>query len=129
MIALLAACAGESEAPEGATIACAIGPGSELQEVCTLEAIGGDEDGIRRFTGVAGFPIPQNGAEGLWNSRTNGPNHTLTGIYKDIAVFSNGSRSTRNSLVQSEYPYSNPENKVGATEEELAEEPDAEDPE
>ena len=49
MIALLAACAGESDAPEGATIACAIGPGSELQEVCTLEAIGHDEDGIRRF--------------------------------------------------------------------------------
>ncbi len=77
------------------------------------------EDGIRGFTGAAAFPIPQNGAEVLWNSRTNGPNHTLTGIYKDIAVFSNGSRSTRKSLVQSEYPYSNPENKVGATEEEL----------
>lgn len=77
------------------------------------------EDGIKGFTGSVAFPIPKTGAEVIWNSRTSGPNYTLAGTYSDIAVFSNGSRSVRKSTLMSEYPYVNPENKVGLEEEQL----------
>lgn len=71
------------------------------------------EDGIEGFTGAVAFPIPQTGAETMWNGRTNGANHTLAGTSNDTAVFSNGSRSTRRSYLMSEYPYANPETEVG----------------
>jgi hypothetical protein len=77
------------------------------------------EDGIRGFTGSVAFPIPKTGAEVIWNTRTSGPNHTLSGTYSDIAVFSNGSRSVRKSTLMSEYPYVNPANEVGMEEAEL----------
>ncbi|GAB5451670.1 MAG: DUF1329 domain-containing protein [Halioglobus sp.] len=77
------------------------------------------EDGIRGFTGSVAFPIPKSGAEVVWNTRTSGPNYTLAGTYSDIAVFSNGSRSERRSTIMSEYPYVNPDNKVGMEEAEL----------
>lgn len=77
------------------------------------------EDGIKGFTGSVAFPIPKTGAEVLWNSRTSGPFHTLTGTYSDIAVFSNGARSVRKSTIMSEYPYANPENQVGLVEKDL----------
>lgn len=77
------------------------------------------EDGIKGFTGSVAFPIPKTGAEVIWNSRTSGPNHTMTGTYSDIAVFSNGSHSERRSTIISEYPYANPANDVGALEDQL----------
>ncbi|MEL7219268.1 MAG: hypothetical protein AAGK01_12665 [Pseudomonadota bacterium] len=42
-VALVAACATESPAPEGDVIDCAIGPGSEYSKVCTLELSNGNE--------------------------------------------------------------------------------------
>jgi hypothetical protein len=77
------------------------------------------EDGIRGFTGAVAFPIPRTGAEVVWNTRTTPPNYTMGGIYSDIAVFSNGARSERRSTIVSEYPYANPENKLGDEEAEL----------
>ncbi|MEP5763848.1 MAG: DUF1329 domain-containing protein [Halieaceae bacterium] len=77
------------------------------------------EDGIRGFTGSVAFPIPKSGAEVIWNTRSSGPNYTLAGTYSDIAVFSNGSRSVRRSTIMSEYPYVNPDNKVGMEEPDL----------
>ena len=77
------------------------------------------DDGIRGFTGSVAFPIPKNGAEVMWNTRTSGPNYTLGGVYSDIAVFSNGTRSERRSTLTSEYPYANPDNPVGMLEDEL----------
>lgn len=82
------------------------------------ELVNGD-DGIKGFTGSVAFPIPQDGAQVIWNTRTSGPNFTLGGVYSDIAVFSNGSRSVRKSNFVSEYPYANPKNKVGVGEKEL----------
>lgn len=76
-------------------------------------------DGIRGFTGATAFPIPKNGAQVMWNARTAIPNYTMDGTYNDIAVFPNGTRSTRRSTIISEYPYSNPANKVGAGESEF----------
>ena len=77
------------------------------------------DDGIRGFTGSVAFPIPSNGAEVMWNTRTSGPNYTLGGTYSDIAVFSNGTRSVRRSTLTSEYPYANPDKPVGMVEDEL----------
>ncbi len=82
------------------------------------ELVNGD-DGIRGFTGSVAFPIPQNGAQVMWNSRTSGPNYTMGGTYSDIAVFSNGSRSERRSSLVSEYPYANPDNAAGLLEDNL----------
>ena len=77
------------------------------------------DDGIRGFTGSVAFPIPQSGAEVIWNTRTSAPNHTMAGTYDDIAVFSNGSRALRRSTLMSEYPYMNPANEVGLLEPDL----------
>jgi Protein of unknown function (DUF1329) len=77
------------------------------------------EDGIAGFTGSVAFPIPNTGAEVLWNSRTSAPYYTLAGTYSDIAVFSNGTRSERRSTIMSEYPYVNPDTPVGALEDQL----------
>ena len=53
---VIPACAPQSAAPEGDIIPCAIGPGAEFEEVCTLEVTGPDEfvihhpdGGFRRF--------------------------------------------------------------------------------
>ncbi len=45
--ALVMGCTTESPAPDGEMIDCAIGPGAELNRVCTLERI--DGDGIELF--------------------------------------------------------------------------------
>src|SRR5690606_12016198 len=37
-------------------------------------------DGLRNFTGGVPFPIPQNGAEALWNGRVNAPTYSMEGI-------------------------------------------------
>jgi len=84
----------------------------------TAQLVNGD-DGINGFTGSVAFPMPANGAEVMWNSRTSAPNYTLGGTYSDIAVFSNGSKSERRSALVSEYPYANPDNKVGLLDEDL----------
>ncbi|MFU7528343.1 hypothetical protein [Qipengyuania sp. ASV99] len=54
--ALTACGSGESPAPEGAAVDCAIGPGSEYAEVCTLERVSAElfvihhpDGGFRRF--------------------------------------------------------------------------------
>ena len=57
------------------------------------------DDGIRGFTGSVAFPIPGSGAEVIWNTRTSGPNYTMAGTYSDIAVFSNGSKAVRRSMI------------------------------
>jgi hypothetical protein len=41
-VAIASACSPESVPPEGDTIACAIGEGTEFAEVCTLERVAGD---------------------------------------------------------------------------------------
>ena len=53
---MLAGCGSASAGPEGETIECAIGPGSEFTAVCTLERVAGDrftihhpDGGFRRF--------------------------------------------------------------------------------
>ena len=53
---LLAACGSETPEPEGPSVSCAIGPGTELSDVCTLERVSDTQflihhpdGGFRRF--------------------------------------------------------------------------------
>lgn len=56
-VSVLAACGEVSGEPDGPKVACAIGPGADFSEVCTLERLGVDgfvihwpDGGFRRFT-------------------------------------------------------------------------------
>ena len=68
----VAACAPQRAAPEGDIIPCAIGPGAEFEEVCTLEVTGPDEfvihhpdGGFRRFLNQEdGQTVTSDGASG-----------------------------------------------------------------
>lgn len=85
---LLAGCGETSGEPEGPKIACAIGPGAQLSDVCTLErvspeafAIHWPDGGFRRFTleqGAQG-PIPAfaDGADELTIVRSEGEQQLL----------------------------------------------------
>lgn len=71
--ALLAACGPETPAPEGTAVICAIGPGSDYAEVCTLERVDPVEfiihhpdGGFRRFVWAdTGALTAADGAEPL----------------------------------------------------------------
>lgn len=67
-----------------------------------------DNEGIEGFVGGAAFPVPRTGAEVVWLTRTTGAFATREGEYSDIAVFPNGTRSTRRSRFLQESPYADP---------------------
>lgn len=64
-----------------------------------------NDEGIEGFVGAAAFPLPSTGAEVVWLTRTTGAYSTEEGEYSDIAVFSNGTMSTRRSSFRQESPY------------------------
>ncbi len=70
-------------------------------------------EGIANYSGSVPFPIPQNGPEVIWNARVTVPYYTLMGVADDIGVFANGSYAKRKQELISEYPYANPELKIG----------------
>ena len=72
----LAACGPQAGAPEGETIACAIGPGAEFADECVLEKLAMEEGremlvihhpggGFRRFVMEKSTLLPLDGAEPL----------------------------------------------------------------
>jgi len=75
LLAILAACGSDAEAPDGPTVECAIGPGSDFSAVCSFERLSGGEfvihhpdGGFRRFalTDDAAAPVGvADGAEPL----------------------------------------------------------------
>ena len=73
-----------------------------------------DNEGITGFVGGAAFPVPSTGPEVVWFTRTTGANETIDGEYSDIAVFPNGTRSTRRSRFLQEGPYFNRTNPINA---------------
>lgn len=75
-------------------------------------------DGLQNYTGGAPFPIPQNGAETLWNSRTVHPHPTIVGVTDDVAVYLNGNRQMRRQEFISEFPLSYTDRPVGKVDEE-----------
>ncbi|MDZ7784178.1 MAG: DUF1329 domain-containing protein [Halioglobus sp.] len=72
-----------------------------------------ENEGVRGYTGGIAFPIPKTGEEVVWMTRTAGSHHTTHGVYSDIAVFSNGSRSVRKTDQRQESPYASLDNEVG----------------
>ena len=73
-----------------------------------------DDEGIEGFVGGAAFPVPSTGPEVVWFTRTTGAYETRDGEYSDIAVFSNGTRSTRRSRFLEESPYASRKNPINA---------------
>lgn len=67
-------------------------------------------EGIRGYVGHAAFPVPATGAEVVWFTRTTGGFATREGEYSDIAVFPNGTQSTRRSKFLQESPYADRNN-------------------
>lgn len=86
---VLAACGGggTSGEPEGSLVECAIGPGSEFSDVCTIELISAEEfvihhpdGGFRRFTQSDDSSSPiavADGAEPLTYQRVEGESGVL----------------------------------------------------
>ena len=73
-----------------------------------------DNEGITGFVGGAAFVVPSNGPETIWFTRTTGAFETMDGEYSDIAVFPNGTRSTRRSRFLQESPYASRSNPITA---------------
>lgn len=73
-----------------------------------------DDEGIKGFVGGAAFPVPSTGPEAVWFTRTTGANETIDGEYSDIAVFPNGTQSTRRSRFLQESPYASRKNPINA---------------
>ena len=73
-----------------------------------------DDEGIEGFVGGAAFPVPSTGPEAVWFTRTTGAYETRDGEYSDIAVFPNGTRSTRRSRFLEESPYASRKNPINA---------------
>ena len=71
-----------------------------------------DDEGIKGFVGGAAFPVPSTGPEAVWFTRTTGAFETMDGEYSDIAVFPNGTRSTRRSRFIQESPYASRNNPI-----------------
>jgi hypothetical protein len=70
-------------------------------------------DGMYDYTGGIPFPIPQDGAETLWNSRVAHPHPVSDATYDDIAVFANGTQSKRRSHLITESPYAYSDMPIG----------------
>ncbi len=69
-----------------------------------------NNEGIEHYIGGATFPVPSNGAEVVWFTRTTGAFVSRDGEYSDIATFPNGSASTRRSRFVQESPYADRNN-------------------
>jgi hypothetical protein len=74
-------------------------------------------ESVKDWTGGTTFPIPENGLEVMWNTRTGGiPNPTQYGDYTEHAVFTNGSRNIQRQTIDTNFLYANRDNPVGQTE-------------
>ncbi len=86
----------------------------------TRSELSNNGESIVNWTGGAAFPIPKDGLEVMWNHRTGGlPAPVTYGEYVNIAVFSNGSKTIEANRIDTTYIFSNPENPLGTTEQEL----------
>jgi hypothetical protein len=83
----------------------------------TRTEVANNGESIQNWTGGTAFPIPENGIEVMWNSRTGGlPNPTQNGESRDVAVFANGSRTMWGSLIITNFLFADRRNPVGKTE-------------
>lgn len=76
-------------------------------------------DGLQKFTGGVPFPVPQNGAEVIWNARINQPIPVADSLFDELAVYADGNteRFRTKLLIESPYAYDN--HPVGKVAEEI----------
>jgi hypothetical protein len=74
-------------------------------------------ESLSHYTGGIAFPIPQNGEQVLWNTRSNYCHHSANGSVELIGVFANGERSWETSEFTQSIPFNNPDNPIPTTEE------------
>ncbi len=70
-------------------------------------------DGLQQYTGGAPFPLPQNGAEVMWNGRLMHPHPTIVGIMDEVAMYPDGNQQMVRRDYVTQFPYSYAENAVG----------------
>jgi hypothetical protein len=74
-------------------------------------------EAIQNWTGGTAFPIPADGMEAMWNTRTGGiANPTQYGESREIAVFANGSKNTIGNDIKTNFLFADRRNAVGKTE-------------
>lgn len=79
----------------------------------------GSIDGLQNFTGNAPFPIPENGAEVIWNARMNQPMPVADSLFDEVAVYPNGTIQRFRSKLLIESPYAYGDFPVGAVAEDF----------
>jgi hypothetical protein len=93
---------------------------NQMHEARTKWNVGNAElvngvDGMQKMTGAVPFPIPQDGAEVIWNARINQPIPVADSLFDDIGIYANGDRQLfrANMIIESPYAYdSHPVGKV-----------------
>ena len=76
-------------------------------------------DGMQQMTGGAPFPIPQDGAEVMWNARLNQPIPVADSLFDEIAVYNNGTTQRYRSKLIIESPFAYDDHPVGKVTEEI----------
>jgi hypothetical protein len=79
----------------------------------------GGNDGLQNMTGGAPFPIPQNGAEAIWNARINQPTPVADALTDSVAVYADGKSQRERAHVLFESPYAYQSHPVGTTGEDI----------
>ena len=79
-----------------------------------------DGEAVNNWTGGTAFPIPENGLEVMWNSRSGGiPNPTQVGSYDEFIIYANESRSSISQEIATNFLYADRRNPVGKTEQDI----------
>ncbi|CAA0111332.1 putative protein [BD1-7 clade bacterium] len=76
-------------------------------------------DGLQQYTGGAPFPIPENGAEVIWNARFNQPMAVADATYDEIAVYNKGSQQRHRTELLIETPLAYGTHPVGKVSEDI----------
>lgn len=76
-------------------------------------------DGLQKYTGGAPFPIPQEGAEVMWNARINQPTPVSESTTDTIAVYADGKSQRERAYFIYESPYAYDSHPVGKVAEEI----------
>jgi hypothetical protein len=76
-------------------------------------------DGLQKMTGGVPFPIPQDGAEVIWNARLNQPIPVADSFFDEVAVYANGEQQLFRTKLIIESPYAYDNHPVGKVAEEI----------
>lgn len=76
-------------------------------------------DGLQKMTGGVAFPIPQNGAEVIWNARVSQPIPVADSLFDELAVYANGNTERYRTKLIIESPYSYADHPVGRVVEDI----------